>query len=202
MSITLYRSRRRVIAVVLCAAAGVFADAISSRGQSILKFGLGDRGVNYRMFRDAASRFEFEYPTKDWRVLPSAGSSLAIVARNDGEATLTIDYLRLTAPLGPEEIGTMAEVEIQDLKEKHPNAKDFKSEIIDIKAGRGAMIRYSGVGVKGPEQVMQYSVPVGQDLFRVIAIVPEQLVAKYEGIVAHMIGSFKVPASPAAAQKK
>jgi hypothetical protein len=201
MSIMLCGSRRRVLAVVLCTAAGLLAGAVSSPAQSILKFGLGDKGVNYRMFRDAASRFEFEYPTKDWRVLPSAGSSLAIVARNDGEATLTIDYLRLTAPLGPDEIGTMAEVEIQDLMEKHPNAKDFKTEIIDIKAGRGAMIRYSGVGVKGPEQVMQYSVPVGQDLFRVIAIVPEQLVPKYEAVVAHMIGSFKVPASPPAQKK-
>lgn len=192
---------RRVLAVALCAAGGLLAGAWSSESQNILKFGLGDKGVNYRLFRDPAGRFEFDYPAKDWRVFPSAGSSLAIVARNDGEATLTIDYLRLTAPLGPDEIGTMAEVEIQDLKEKHPDAKDFKSEIIDIKAGRGAIIRYSGVGAKGPEQVTQYSVPVGQDLFRVIVIVPESLAAKYEAIVAHMIASFKAPASPPAQKR-
>jgi hypothetical protein len=201
MSTMLRGTRRRGLGVALSAAVCLVGIAAASESQNILKFGLGDKGVNYRMFRDAAARFEFEYPTKDWRVLPSAGSSLAIVARNDGEATLTIDYFRLSAPLGPEEIGTMAEVEIQDLKEKHPDAKDLKSEVIDIKAGRGAMIRYSSVGAKGAEQVMQFSVPVGQDLFRVIAIVPEQLAAKYEVIVAHMIASFKAPASPPAPKR-
>lgn len=199
MNDTLLRTGRRGLVVALCAG-GCWLAGIGSSSSQILKLGQ-DKGVNYRVFRDPAARFEFDYPTRDWRVLPSAGSSLAMVARNDGGATLSIDYLRLTGPLTPSEIGAMGDAEIQDLKEKHPQAKDFKSEVIDTKAGRGAIIRYTSPGAQGPEQVLQYSLPIGQDLFRVIAIVPESLLSRYEGVLAHMISSFLAPASPPAQKR-
>ena len=192
--------RRRWIRGVTLAAAGFLVAGQESSAAQIWKFGLGDRSVNYRTYKDPAGRFELEYPAKDWRLLPSAGASLALFSRNDGAAAVSIDYLRLTATLAPSQIGTMAEVEIQDLKERHPQAKDFTSEITDAKAGRGAVIRYVSVGSRGPERVIQYSLPVGQDLYRVIGIVAESALAKYEPVLIHILGSFN-PSSAATSSK-
>ena len=41
---------------------------------------------------------------------------------------------------------------------------------------------------------MQYSIPVGQDLFRLNGVIPDKQLAKYEPIIMHMIQSFKAPA--------
>jgi hypothetical protein len=191
--------RRRWIWGVALAAGVLVARQESSAAQK-WKLGLGDKTVTYRTYKDPAGRFELEYPAKDWRQLPSAGSSLALFSRNDGAATVAVDYLRMTATLSPSQIGTMAEVEIQDLKERHPQAKDFTSELMESKGGRGAIVRYVSTGSKGPERVMQYSIPVGQDLYRVIAIVAESSLAKYEGVVMHVLASI-APLNSAAASK-
>jgi hypothetical protein len=157
---------------------------------------LGGDKTSYQTFKDPAGRFEIEYPTKDWRLLPSGGSSLAVFARNDGPA-LFIDHIKLVDRLTPGEIDAMPEMELGRLKDQQPKGKDFKSDMFDTKAGHGVLIRYSRIGT-GPESVMQYSIPVGQDLFRLNGVVPEKLLSKYEAIIIHMIESFKAPAEPSA----
>ena len=47
------------------------------------------------VFKDPAGRFELEYPEKDWKRLPSGGSSLVVFARNDGP-TLFVDHVTLS----------------------------------------------------------------------------------------------------------
>lgn len=162
------------------------------------KFGIfGDSKVSYKTFKDAANRFELEYPTKDWSPFPTGGSAIAILARNDRTATVVIDLARLSEPLAQSEIATNAQIEIETLKEQHPQAKGFTSEILDVKAGKGSLIRYARNGANGPERVMHYSVAVGQDLYRLDGVVQEAAMVKQEPIVMHMILSFKVPAGPA-----
>jgi hypothetical protein len=156
----------------------------------------GGKDTTYQMFKDPAGRFELEYPTKDWRLLPSVGSSLAVFARNDGP-TLIVEHIRLVERLTPEEFDGLPDVEVERLKKEQPKAKDFKSGILETKAGRGVLIRYSRVG-QGPDSVMQYSIPVDQDLYRLNCVVPERLFSKYEPIVMHMIQSFKAPADASA----
>jgi hypothetical protein len=124
--------------------------------------------------------------------LPSGGSSLAVFARNDGPA-LFVDHVRLVDRLTSGEIDAMPDMEVSRLKEQQPKVKDFKSDMLETKAGRGVLIRYSRVGT-GPESVVQYSIPVGQDLYRLNGVVPVRLVEKYEPIIMHMIQSFKAPA--------
>jgi hypothetical protein len=194
-----FSSRRILVAAVLFTACWLVSRAELSAAQLGLGKLFGDKGVTYRTFRDPAGRFEFEYPTKDWRELSSATANLAMLARNDG-ATVAIDFSRmaLARPLTSDiAYGTLADVEIDSLKERHPQAKEFKSEIIETRGGRGALIRYATVGTKGPERIMQYSIPVGLDLYRVIAIVPEMLLAKHEAVLMHMIESFRAPAAEA-----
>jgi hypothetical protein len=154
----------------------------------------GDKNTKYQTYKDPVGRFEVEYPAKDWRLLPSVGSSLAVFARNDGPA-LGIDLLRLADRLTPGEIEALPNEEVDRLREQQPRAKDFKSDMLEGRAGRGVLIRYTRIGTE-PESVMHYSIPVGQDLYRLSGVVPEKLLSKYEPIIMHMIQSFKAPAGP------
>jgi hypothetical protein len=158
----------------------------------------GPSKISYTVYRDASARFEIERPTKDWGLLPPAGSALAIISRNDRTATMVVDLARLTEPLGQDEIATNAQIEIDTLKEQQPNAKEFVSELFECKGGRGALIKYSRIGTKGAERVLRYLFAVDRELYRLDGVVEDALAAKYEPILVHMIQSFKAPAGPAA----
>lgn len=147
----------------------------------------GGGNVKYDRFKDPAGRFEIEYPVKDWKRLP-VGSSLVTFARNE-DATLSVDHITLLEPLTPAEIDGMMAVEVATLKQQRPNAKNIKSELIDTKAGHGILIRYSRVGV-APETAVQYSIPVGRELFRINGVIADKQLAKYEPVVMYMINSF------------
>jgi hypothetical protein len=156
----------------------------------------GDKSTSYQTFKDPAGRFEIEYPTKDWRLLPSVGTNLAIFSRSDGP-TLLVDLQKLEAALTPGELDRFPDVEVEILKDQQPKVKTFKTDKFDARAGRGVLIKYVRAD-KEPESVMQYSIPVGQDLYRLNGVVPERLLSKYESIIMHMIQSFKTSAeSPA-----
>lgn len=185
---------RRACAVSVLSIVCLLSAGLAANQNPFRKLLGGDKNTNYQTFKDPAGRFELEYPTKDWRLLPSGGSSLAVFARNDGPA-LFVDHVRLVEQLTPGEIDAMPEMEVGRLKEQQPKGKDFKSDMLETKAGRGVLIRYSRVGT-GPESVVQYSIPVGQDLYRLNGVVPEKLVEKYEPIIIHMIQSFKAPVDP------
>lgn len=158
----------------------------------------GDKNTNYQTFKDPAGRFELEYPTKDWKLLPSVGSSLAVFARNGNDGpTLFVDYVKLADRLTPGEFDAMPEMEAGRLKEQQPTATAFKSDMLESKAGRGVLIRYSRVGA-GPETAVQYSIPVGQNLYRLSSIISEKQLSKYEPIIMHMIQSFKASADTSA----
>jgi hypothetical protein len=148
----------------------------------------GDKNNSYRTYKDPAGRFEVDYPSKDWRVLPSGGSNLTTFTHKDGP-TLYLEHLRLDDPLTPEEIGAMPEVEVGRLRELEPKVKDFVSDMAETKAGRGVLIRYTRVDA--PESVMQFSLLVGpQNLYRLRGIVSNKLLPKYEPIIKYMMRSF------------
>jgi hypothetical protein len=187
-------SRRRLFTGVIAAVLSVGSAGLTAAGQFKWMVG-GDKNVKYDTFKDSNGRFEIEYPAKDWKRLP-VGSSLVAFARND-DATLSVDHVTLVDALTPAEIAGMPAVELSTVKDQQPKATDFKSDMLDSKAGRGVLIRYSRVGV-GPETVVQYSIPVGRELFRINGIIADKQLAKYEPIVMYMIQSFKVPSASTA----
>lgn len=178
---------RRAVAGLLIASVCILSASLNA-GQFKWMIG-GDKNVKYDIYKDPSGRFELEVPTKDWKVLPSVGSSLAIFSRKDGPV-VSIDRMKLAGRLTPAEVDAMSEIELSRVKEQQPKVKDFKTEMLDSKSGRGVLIRYSRVSNE-PEVVVQYSVPVGQDLYRLNGVVPEKLLSKNEAVVMHMIQSFK-----------
>ena len=164
-------------------------------GQNPFKWMFGSDKTNYQIFKDPAGRFELEYPTKDWRVWPSSGgSTLAVFTRNDGPALLVDDF-RLKDGLTQGELEAMPESELERVKQLEPKSKDFQSEMLDTKAGRGVLIKFSRAG-KETESVLQCAISVGKDLYRLNAVVPQKLFSKYQQTMVHMIQSFKAPADP------
>lgn len=177
---------------MLLAAAILFAFS-SGLSAEQFKWMVGDKSVKFVSFKDASGRFELEYPEKDWKRLPSVGQSLIGFARNDGP-TLFVDHVRLVEALTPAEMAGLPSVELSTLKDQQPKATGFKSEDLESKAGRGVLIKYSREGA-GPETVIQFSIAVGLELFRITGVIPDKQVAKYEPIVMYMIQSFKAPAA-------
>ncbi|HKB09894.1 MAG TPA: hypothetical protein VKD69_04535 [Vicinamibacterales bacterium] len=187
----------RLAVVLLLAVIGVLAAEHAAFAQKVLGiFGSGD--TKYAAYRDSAGRFEIEQPAKDWGLVPPGGSAIAIFSRKDHTATLVVDLARLTEPLGENEITTNAQIEMDTLKEQQPNAKDFTSELLACKGGKGALIKYSRIGTKGAEKVLRYLIGVDRNLYRLDGVVQDPSATKYEPILMHMIQSFKAPAGPAA----
>jgi len=186
--------RSALVLAVLC---GILA--AESRTLAQKKFGIfGSDQVKYKTFKDAAGRFELEYPTKDWSSLTTGGSAVAILSRNDHAATVVIDLSKLTEPLQASEVETNAKIEVESVKEQQPTAKDFTTEIVSTKAGgRAAIIKYARVGSNGPERVLRYIVGVGLEMYRVIAVTPQASTAKQEPVLEYMLMSFKAPAGAA-----
>src|SRR5262249_13771628 len=146
-------------------------------GQNPLAKIFGDKDTSYQTFKDPSGRFQLEYPKKDWRLLPSGGSSLAVFAHKDGP-TLFIDHTKLSDALPPGEFEALPAQQITRIQEEQPTAKDFKSDALETKAGRGVVTRYSRVA-SGPESVVRCSIPVGRDLYILSGVVPVKLSSKY-----------------------
>jgi len=169
---------------------GGLLSSVPATAQNPLKWLTGDRSTKYGIYKDPEGRFEMEYPTKDWRVLPSNGSSTLVgFSRNDGP-TFFVDYIRLLDKLTKGELDAMADLEKQRLMDQQPKATGFKTELLESKAGSGVLIRYSRPGT-GPESVIQYSFVANVDLYRLNGVVPEKQLQKYEPVIMHMIQSFQ-----------
>jgi len=186
--------RRMIVFMSLVLWCTVLATAGVTAGQFGWLPGV-DKDVKYTTYKDPSGRFELEYPTKDWRILPPGGSSLAVFSRSDGPS-LFIDQSTLKAPLTNAEVDAMLDIELSSVKEQWPKGKGFDSQILESKSGRGVLVRYSRPGSANQEEaVVQYSVPVDRNLYRLNGVVPQKLVSKHQATVMHMMQSFKAPAN-------
>jgi hypothetical protein len=188
-------SRSLPLAALLAACAVVASERAPAAQKKFLIF--GESKVSYSTYRDGSGRFEIEQPTKDWGLIPPGGSAIAIISRNDRTASIVIDHARLSEPLGPDEIMTNAQIEMDAMKEQQPNAKEFTTELFDCKGGHGALIKYSRIGTNGAERALRYLFGVERNLYRLDGNVQVAAAAKFEPILMHMIQSFKAPAGPA-----
>ena len=79
---------------------------------------------------------------------------LAVFNHKDG-AALFVDWMELLEPMTPDEINVMPETELDRLKRQEPQTKDFESDTLEGKAGRGVLIDDPRLG-RAPESVVQY----------------------------------------------
>lgn len=187
------RFSRRAAIITLAA---FMVAAVASPSAAQFGFLRGNRDIKYRLYRDSANLFQLEYPEKDWRIipLPIGGNLMVQFSHKDG-ATFIVEHIRMPSAFTAGERAAMAEGELERVRSQERATKDFKSETIETRGGSGILIRYQQVG-RGPERVVQCTIDIGVNLFRLNGVMPERLFAQFEPIVLHMIESFKSPAEP------
>jgi hypothetical protein len=152
-----------------------------------------NKGTTYQAFRDPGGRFVIEYPTKNWRINPAKGAIVASFSQKNGEAAVVVDYTRLKLALGKDEIDDMVlKLEVDALKERDPSVRDVNANVGQGPSGPRMVIRYTRNGTGGREHVEQYSVPVGDELYRVSCSTRISEQARYQPILTYIAGSFSL----------
>jgi hypothetical protein len=138
--------------------------------------------------------FSIELP-KGWQIVPGhAWTVFSIVEKtrqSQGGALITLEYMRLQAPLDPELIAGAAERELKAVQGWESNATQLKSQTRNGLAGPLILIHYDRPGLSGEtDHVVQYSIPAGTTLYRLICIVPSARLDRYRPVFAHVAASF------------
>jgi hypothetical protein len=137
-----------------------------------------------------SGRVTLEYPAKGWKVLPAGGQTIATLAESDGRALVQLERVRLNLPLEADEVTSLfAELEARSIAEQHPDASGFVSRVSTSGARRVVIVQYSRPGAAGVELVRQYSIPVGDRLYRLVCAAPAVHFTKFERAFAHMAAS-------------
>jgi hypothetical protein len=148
-------------------------------------------------FKDPNGRFGFEVPRKDWLVVPGGGPIFVAIISKKGDAALFVERALLKQPLAPEDITELfAELEIELVKERVPNATDFQTQVIEVDGRKLVAVQYLRQGVTGPERVRQYSIPAGQHLFRLSCVASVGSFAAADRVFAHAAATFTMSPAP------
>jgi hypothetical protein len=119
----------------------------------------------------AGQAFAIDYPDKDWSLVPSGNTLLVTVVQRRFEAALHVERTPLQVELSDEDIGDVfLSVEADHIRETTPSATDLKADLQELGERRVAAFVYRRNGVLGPERVLQYSMPAGKNLYRIIAV--------------------------------
>lgn len=157
---------------------------------------------DFLLFMDPGKRFSVEFPkTWRWMVVAGSGEALVTFVEAKSEAAVIVEHARLGQPLAPADItDVFAQAEIDWLKELQPRASGFASKTVTVGGKRLIVIDYTRPGLdKVVEIVRQYSIPAGQDLYRITCMSIANLFAKYEATFASVAESLK-PATELGAQ--
>ena len=148
---------------------------------------------NYLLFTDPGRRFSVEFP-KDWTwlIVSGSGEPLVTFIHPRKEAAVVVERFRMRQPLKREEVTDLfAQIEVDVLKENQPRATDVVSKMVNEKGKKLILIDYFRPGIDTRERVRQYSVPVGQDLYRITCMTIGGQFGKYEPTFAVVAESLK-----------
>lgn len=147
--------------------------------------------LQVRPFKAPNGRFSMEYPRSDWIVLPGGGDVVLSLAQRNGEAVVQVQHSMLKTALAAEEITDLfAQLEVDTLKDQDQSAADFQPRVFDAGDRRLIIIQFTQPGLTGRNQVRQYSIPRGQDLYRLICSAAVSQFSKYSAIFSHIAASF------------
>lgn len=144
-------------------------------------------------FKDPADRFLLEFPRSwNWQIVAGAVEPIVTLIGPGGTAYVIIEHIHLNVPLAAEQVtDAFAEVEADVLKDNQPRATDLDAKMMTQSGRRFVMLRYRRPGLIGDsERVIQYSYPLGRDLFRITCAAVSAQFAKNEPIFAAVAESF------------
>jgi len=152
--------------------------------------------LEVQTFEGPSGRIRFEFPKKDWQVVPGGSAAIVSLLQRKGEAAVVVERTRLNQPLAPDDITDLfGQLEGETVRDQQPAAADIRSSVYETGGRRFVIVTYGRGGVLGPERVRQYSFPVGGDLYRLTCSAPAAQFARYEPVFAHVAATFTVAAA-------
>jgi len=139
--------------------------------------------------------FQIALP-KNWHMAPGhTGTIFSIVEDTKKWETgglITLEYMRLQAPLEPSLITAFGERELKEVQTRELSGKQFNVSVKNGQAGPLILVQYDRPGISGTDDhVAQYSIPIGLVMYRLICIAPTASVEKYRPMFAHVAASFQ-----------
>ena len=140
--------------------------------------------------------FSLELP-KNWQLVPGYGGILLTAVEktrnNQATAAIALEQMLLVEPLAVNEIdAVLAGLETAAARQRDPAGQDFDQQVKEANGRRFVLIQYSRPGLNGMDRVVQYAIPSGRVMYRLICIAPAaQLTEKYQAMFAHVAQSFK-----------
>jgi hypothetical protein len=148
-----------------------------------------------KKFVSTVNAFELEYPdTGAWKIVPSHPEAvLTMVDARNGVASIIVERLLLRAALTPEEIAQTGEDEAAGVRERTATAANVQQQVREGDGRTFITVQYAKPGATGPEQVVQYTFPVGTSLYRVICGAVQSEFPKYAPVFGHVAATFRAP---------
>jgi hypothetical protein len=150
---------------------------------------------DFEVPKSLAGKTAIELP-RNWQLVPGYGEVVFTAAdrprNNLSSAAIVLERVHLQASLGPSDISdALAQAEVRVMQERQPEVKDFEHQLKQSGDRRFILIQYSRAGLSGRDRVVQYSIPAGAVMFRLICIAPEAQMSAYQAAFAHVAFSFK-----------
>jgi hypothetical protein len=175
----------------------------AAQGTSDPWYGLQANAKNIDQPRVFTGTFQIALP-KNWHMAPGhTGTIFSIVEDTRKWETggfVTLEYMRLQAPLDPSVIAAFAERELKEVQNRELSGKQFGVAVKNGQLGPIILLQYDRPGISGTDDhVAQYSIPIGVVMYRLICIAPAASIEKYRPVFAHVAASFQ-PAKPGSGQ--
>jgi hypothetical protein len=138
--------------------------------------------------------FSIELP-KNWQLAPGHTNTLFSTVEKTKKwaagGLITLEYMRLQAPLEPTLIPGVSERELKEVQARELSGKQFSGTVKAGTLGPIIFIQYDRPGLNGADDhVVQYSMPIGTTMYRLICIAPTAGVEQYRPMFAHVAASF------------
>ena len=139
--------------------------------------------------------FQIALP-KNWHMAPGhTGTIFSIVEQTKRWETgglITLEYMRLQAPLEASLIAAFGERELKEVQNRELSGKQFGVTVKTGQLGPIILVQYDRPGISGTDDhVAQYSIPIGLVMYRLICIAPTASIEKYRAMFAHVAASFQ-----------
>ena len=166
-----------------------------AQGSSDPWYGLQPNARNIDAPKVFTGVFQIALP-KNWHLAPGhTGTIFSIVEDTKKWETgglITLEYMRLQAPLEPSLIAAFGERELKEVQNRELSGKQFNVAVKNGQQGPIILVQYNRPGISGTDDhVAQYSIPIGLVMYRLICVAPTASIEKYRPMFAHVAASFQ-----------
>ena len=191
--------RATALLVVLGLVGVIISAHPSAQGAPDPWYGLQPKPQNFDAPKVFTGVFQIQLP-KGWHLAPGHTNTIFSVVEHTKKfetlGSITLEYSSLPDKVDPSVMAGVAERERKEVESHELSGKQFSSAVKSGRVGPLVLVQYDRPGISGTDDhVAQYSIPVGQTMYRLICIAPTASIEKYRPIFAHVAASFQ-PAKP------